>query len=68
MKVPQVTQNTKIWHAIIITRRDTLDLSVDFERRNKQMLMLLNWLEEIKNSATFYLLQIYQLVTKIDEL
>ena len=43
------------------------DLSVGFKRRNNQMLMLLNWLEEMQNSATFYLLQTNQLVTKIDE-
>ena len=30
------------------------------------MLMSLNWLEEMKNSVTFYLLQTDQLVTKID--
>ena len=67
MEVSQVTQNTKIWCATCFTRRGTLELIVELERRNKQMLMLLNWLEEIKNSATFYLLQIDQLITKIDE-
>jgi len=67
MKVLRVTQNTRIWRATIVTRRGTLDLSVGFERRNNQMLILLNWLKEIKNNATFYLLQTDQLVTKIDE-
>ena len=32
------------------------------------MLISLNWLKEIKNSAMFYLLQTDQLVTKIDGL
>ena len=41
-------------------------MSVGFERGNKQMLMSLNWLEEMKNSVTFYLLQTDQLVIKID--
>jgi len=57
MEVPRVTQNTRIWRATIVTRRGTLDLSVSFERRNNQMLISLNWLKEMKNSATFYLLQ-----------
>ena len=39
--------------------------SVGFERRNNQMLMSLNWLKEMKNNTTFYLLQT-ELVTKID--
>ena len=65
MKVPRVTQNTRIGRATIITKRCTLDLSVSFEKNN-QMVMSLNWLKEMKNSATFYLLQTDQLVTKID--
>ena len=40
--------------------------SVGFERRNNQMLISLNWLKEMKNNVTFYLLQTNQLVTKID--
>jgi len=40
--------------------------SVTFWANNKQMLMSLNWLKEMKNSTTFYLLQTDQLVTKID--
>ena len=68
MKVSWVTQNKRIWRATIVTRRGTFDLSVGFERRNNKMLMSLNWLEEMKNSATFCLLQIDQLVTKIDRL
>ena len=65
IKIPPVTQNIRIGRATIVTKRGTLDLSVVFERRNNQMLMSLNWLKKIKNSATFYLLQTDQLVTKI---
>ena len=36
------------------------------QNKKQPMLMSLNWLEEMKNSATFYLLQIDQLITKID--
>ena len=42
MKVLRVTQNTRIWCVTIITKRGTLDLSVDFERRNNEMLISLN--------------------------
>jgi len=66
MKVSRVTQNIRIWRATIVTKKGTLDLSVGFERRNNQMLMSLNLLKEMKNSATFYLLQIDQLVIKIN--
>ena len=45
-----------------------LELIVGFKRRNKQMLMSLNWLEGMKKSVTFYLLQTDQSVTKINEL
>ena len=48
MKVPRVTQNARIWHVTIVTRRGTLDLSVSFERRSNQMLISLNWLKEKK--------------------
>jgi len=34
--------------------------------KNNQMIISLNWLKAMKNSVTFYLLQIDQLVTKID--
>ena len=46
-------------------KKGHISLSVGFERRNNQMLMSLNWLKEMKNSAKFYLLQTDQLVTKI---
>ena len=36
------------------------------KEKNNQMLMLLNWLKEMKNNVTFYLLQTDQSVTKID--
>ena len=37
-------------------------------RRSNQMLIPLNWLEGMKISVTFYLLQAHQLVKKIDGL
>jgi len=67
MEIPWVTQNIEIWNTTIVTRRGILELIVGFEK-NKQMLISLNWLEKIKNSAMFYLLHIDQLVTKIDGL
>jgi len=68
MEVPLVIQNIRVWRATTVTRRGTLELIVGFERINNQMLMSLNWLEKMKNSETFYLLQTDQLVTKIDGL
>ena len=66
MEVLRVTQNIRIWSLTIITRRGTSELIVDFERRKNQMLMSHNWLEKMKNSATFYLLRTDQLVIKMD--
>ena len=67
MKVLKITQNTRIWCAIGV-KKGTLELIIGLERRNKQMLMSLNWLEGMKKSVTFYLLQIDLSVTKIDGL
>ena len=68
MKVPRVMQNTRIWCATSVTRRDALELIVGLERRNNKMLMSLNWLKGIKISMTFYLLQTDRSITKIDGL
>jgi len=37
MKVPRITQNTRIWCAIGVTRKGTLELIVELERRNNQI-------------------------------
>jgi len=66
VEVPRVTQNTRIWYATGVTRRGTLELTVGLERRNKQVLVSLNWLNEMKKSVTFYLLQTNRSITKID--
>ena len=55
IEVSRVTQKKKQPDANV-TRRGTLDPSVGFKRRNNQMLMSLNLLKKMKNSAIFYLL------------
>ena len=42
MKIPWVTQNTRMWCVTGITRRGTLELIVELARKNKKMLMSLN--------------------------
>jgi len=66
IKVSWVTQNKRIWYATGVTRRGALELIVEFERRNNQMLMSLNWLEGMKISVTFYMLQTDRSIIKID--
>ena len=56
MEVPRVSQNTGIWCATGVIRRDTLELIIRLARRNNQMLVSLNWLKEMKKSVKFYLL------------
>jgi len=67
MEVPQVIQNIRIWCATSVTRRGTLELIVGLARRNK-ILMSINWLEGMKISVTFYLLQTNRSVIRIYEL
>ena len=57
MKVPQVTQNTRIWCATGVTRSGIFEPVVGLVKRNNKKLISLKWLKGMKISVMFYLLQ-----------